>query len=84
MKCNDFRGIVFSIGLAFCLTDAGCTAANDTDSQPVLNENDWEGEDDAMFYQSTLTYENEMKESTKAIMWDATKKLDAILAKYRN
>lgn len=44
----------------------------------------WEGVDDAIYFQTTITYANGEEESTEAIMTYATIKLGELLRKYEN
>ena len=48
------------------------------------NPDDWENVVDAIYFQSVITYENGVEESTQALMTFATIKLDELLRKYDN
>lgn len=48
------------------------------------NPSDWENVDDAIYFQSVITYENGVEESTQVLMTSATIKLNELLRKYDN
>ncbi|MDE5771057.1 MAG: hypothetical protein K2I06_05430 [Ruminococcus sp.] len=48
------------------------------------NPSDWENVADAIYFQSVITYENGVEESTQALMTSATIKLNELLRKYDN
>lgn len=48
------------------------------------DESFWEGVADAVYYQTTITYENGAEETTKALMYRATSVMEELVQKYSN